>query len=318
MVGSPDRTVPAPRRRGGRRLAEADASIWQRCADLVDRHRLDRHADVRLLLDLQPRARAKCRPSALDLLWSMMFVIISVIYRPIEQLLSRTIAERRARGHEQQRLSVPIAIQASFALVFLMARWRCGASAMTKCSTTTRPSTGCSWSGRSHTPPATSRGAGWRDTSTSALFGGLVLIESVSRLCFALPRWRRHRTRANGRRARDRGGAVRFARGRAGGVRAQPRRAPSELWTRAGRDGAPAELPAGPITSRSSMRRWPGREPRACRRRSSAMNSRCAAGGLRVLGRGVMLSEQTLLNARGVDGRHHLERTRRWPGSCST
>jgi len=33
-----------------------------------------------------------------DLLWSIMFVIISVIYRPIEQLLSRTIAERRARG----------------------------------------------------------------------------------------------------------------------------------------------------------------------------------------------------------------------------
>ena len=33
-------------------------------------------------------------------LWSVMFVIISVIYRPIEQLLSRTIAERRARGIE--------------------------------------------------------------------------------------------------------------------------------------------------------------------------------------------------------------------------
>ena len=27
-----------------------------------------------------------------------MFVVISVIYRPIEQLLSRTIAERRALG----------------------------------------------------------------------------------------------------------------------------------------------------------------------------------------------------------------------------
>ena len=35
----------------------------------------------------------------IDVLWSVMFVIISVIYRPIEQLLSRTIAERRARGH---------------------------------------------------------------------------------------------------------------------------------------------------------------------------------------------------------------------------
>jgi O-antigen/teichoic acid export membrane protein len=53
-----------------------------------------------------------------DLLWSVMFVIISVIYRPIEQLLSRTIADRRARGIEGHPLRVPVTIQASFALVF--------------------------------------------------------------------------------------------------------------------------------------------------------------------------------------------------------
>src|SRR4029077_19934106 len=56
----------------------------------------------------------------LDLLWSIMFVIISVIYRPIEQLLSRTIADRRARGHAQHSVRVPIAIQTSFALAFLI------------------------------------------------------------------------------------------------------------------------------------------------------------------------------------------------------
>jgi O-antigen/teichoic acid export membrane protein len=56
----------------------------------------------------------------LDVLWSVMFVIISVIYRPIEQLLSRTIAERRARGHAQHTLRVPMLIQASFALIFLI------------------------------------------------------------------------------------------------------------------------------------------------------------------------------------------------------
>jgi O-antigen/teichoic acid export membrane protein len=55
----------------------------------------------------------------LDVLWSVMFVIISVIYRPIEQLLSRTIAERRARGHEAHTLRVPMLIQGSFALIFL-------------------------------------------------------------------------------------------------------------------------------------------------------------------------------------------------------
>ncbi|MGI8579333.1 MAG: hypothetical protein ACR2K9_02115 [Solirubrobacteraceae bacterium] len=55
-----------------------------------------------------------------SLLWSVMFVIVSVIYRPIEQLLSRTIAERRARGlHHGHPLRVPGLIQLGFALVFL-------------------------------------------------------------------------------------------------------------------------------------------------------------------------------------------------------
>ncbi|MCW3033980.1 MAG: hypothetical protein JWM60_2325 [Solirubrobacterales bacterium] len=61
-------------------------------------------------------------PSAkrVDLLWSVTFVIISVIYRPIEQLLSRTIAQRRARGQEAHVLRVPMLIQGGFALVFLL------------------------------------------------------------------------------------------------------------------------------------------------------------------------------------------------------
>lgn len=54
-----------------------------------------------------------------SLLWSILFVILSVIYRPIEQLLSRTIADRRARGLEGHPLRVPALIQAGFALVFL-------------------------------------------------------------------------------------------------------------------------------------------------------------------------------------------------------
>ncbi|HEV3228746.1 MAG TPA: hypothetical protein VGY97_04670 [Solirubrobacteraceae bacterium] len=56
----------------------------------------------------------------LDVLWSVMFVIISVIYRPIEQLLSRTIATRRARGVSTRHpLRVPLLIQLAFALAFL-------------------------------------------------------------------------------------------------------------------------------------------------------------------------------------------------------
>jgi O-antigen/teichoic acid export membrane protein len=53
-----------------------------------------------------------------SLLWSVMYVILCVIYRPIEQLLSRTIADRRARGLEGHPLRVPATIQLAFALLF--------------------------------------------------------------------------------------------------------------------------------------------------------------------------------------------------------
>src|SRR5271163_2455392 len=57
----------------------------------------------------------------IDLLWTLMFVIISVIYRPTEQLLSRTIARRRAHGESAGDLRPAMAIQAGFALAFLIA-----------------------------------------------------------------------------------------------------------------------------------------------------------------------------------------------------
>ena len=57
--------------------------------------------------------------SHLDVLWSVMFVIICVIYRPVEQLLSRTIADHEARGLGTPSMRVPLTIQGAFALVFL-------------------------------------------------------------------------------------------------------------------------------------------------------------------------------------------------------
>src|SRR6185436_12284350 len=45
------------------------------------------------------------------LLWSAVFITVSVLYRPVEQLLSRTIAERDARaveGHEHLRVAATI------------------------------------------------------------------------------------------------------------------------------------------------------------------------------------------------------------------
>lgn len=55
-----------------------------------------------------------------DLLWSIMWVAISVIYRPIEQLLSRTIAHRRAKGLGRHPLRAAMLIQAAFGASFLL------------------------------------------------------------------------------------------------------------------------------------------------------------------------------------------------------
>ncbi|HWD65636.1 MAG TPA: hypothetical protein VG405_10710 [Solirubrobacteraceae bacterium] len=58
--------------------------------------------------------------SRISICWAIMFVILSVIYRPIEQLLSRTIADRHARGQSGHVLRTPAIIQSSFAVVFLI------------------------------------------------------------------------------------------------------------------------------------------------------------------------------------------------------
>jgi O-antigen/teichoic acid export membrane protein len=57
---------------------------------------------------------------AISLLWAVLFIVTSVIYRPIEQLLSRSIAERRSQGHAEHSLRVPLLLQGAFALGFLV------------------------------------------------------------------------------------------------------------------------------------------------------------------------------------------------------
>lgn len=122
----------------------------------------------------------------LDVLWSVMFVIISVIYRPIEQLLSRTIAERRARGHSQRTLRVPMLIQASFALIFLVVALALHGelvnhvfqheSALYYVLVVGTLAYAASYFAR-----------GWlAGHQRFGLFGGLVLMESTSRISFAI------------------------------------------------------------------------------------------------------------------------------------
>ena len=55
-----------------------------------------------------------------DLLWAVTFVVISVIYRPDERLLSRTLAHRGALGLQSHPLRTPALIQASFAALFVV------------------------------------------------------------------------------------------------------------------------------------------------------------------------------------------------------
>ncbi|NLT05108.1 MAG: hypothetical protein GXY03_02240 [Solirubrobacterales bacterium] len=56
----------------------------------------------------------------ITLLWSAVFVTVCILYRPVEQLLSRTIADRAARGAAGDRhLRVAATIQLALGLAFL-------------------------------------------------------------------------------------------------------------------------------------------------------------------------------------------------------
>jgi O-antigen/teichoic acid export membrane protein len=58
----------------------------------------------------------------ITLLWSAVFITVSVLYRPVEQLLSRTIAEREAHGRAgREHLRVAATIQLALGVVFLVA-----------------------------------------------------------------------------------------------------------------------------------------------------------------------------------------------------
>ena len=118
------------------------------------------------------------------LLWSILFVVISVIYRPVEQLLSRTIADRRARGLQHSHpLRIPLAIQAGFAATFLIAALALkpqivnlfhGSQSLYWIFTGAALAYAASYFARGYFA-----GHQW-----FALYGGLVLFESVSRFCF--------------------------------------------------------------------------------------------------------------------------------------
>jgi O-antigen/teichoic acid export membrane protein len=124
--------------------------------------------------------------SRISLLWAIMFVILSVIYRPIEQLLSRTIADRRARGFKRSSLRTPASIQFGFALAFLIVALALrhqieqgmfdGSSDLYWILVVGVLAYAASYFAR-----------GWlAGNQRFALYGGLVFLESTSRFLFAL------------------------------------------------------------------------------------------------------------------------------------
>jgi len=124
---------------------------------------------------------------SLSLLWSVLFVTVSVIYRPIEQLLSRTIADRRARGLEHDHpLRTPLLIQGGFALAFAAAALALrgpiedglfdGSAALYWILVVAVLAYAASYFAR-----------GWlAGHQWFGLYGGLVFLEASSRLLFAL------------------------------------------------------------------------------------------------------------------------------------
>jgi O-antigen/teichoic acid export membrane protein len=123
----------------------------------------------------------------ITLLWSAVFIIVSVLYRPVEQLLSRTIADRTARGqsgHEHLRVAatIQLTLGAVFAGAALLLRGRLQDDLLGGSRT-------LYWvlivAVLSYAASYFARGflAG---SHRFGLYGGLVLMEALSRCMFAL------------------------------------------------------------------------------------------------------------------------------------
>ncbi len=123
----------------------------------------------------------------ISLLWSILFVTVTVIYRPIEQLLSRSIAQRRARGFERGHpLRTPLVLQASFAAAFLVVAFALRGPIRDDLLDGDDALFGVLVAGVLFYA-ASYFARGWLAGHTwFGLYGGLVFLEASSRLLFAL------------------------------------------------------------------------------------------------------------------------------------
>jgi O-antigen/teichoic acid export membrane protein len=123
----------------------------------------------------------------ISLLWSSVFIVVSILYRPVEQLLSRTIADRAARGqtgseHLRVAATLQLGLGALFVVLALVFRHAIennlfdGDSALYWVLVVAVLAYAASYFARGFL--AGSRKLG--------LYGGLVFIESIARCAFAL------------------------------------------------------------------------------------------------------------------------------------
>ena len=123
----------------------------------------------------------------ITLLWSAVFITVSVLYRPVEQLLSRTIADHDARGvagteHLRIAATIQLALGVAFAVVALVLRDPIendlfgGSSTLYWVLLVAVLAYAASYFARGYL-------AGHR---LFTLYGGLVLMEASSRCLFAL------------------------------------------------------------------------------------------------------------------------------------
>ncbi|MGH2716863.1 MAG: lipopolysaccharide biosynthesis protein [Thermoleophilaceae bacterium] len=130
---------------------------------------------------------AEAEYGRITLLWSAVFITVSVLYRPVEQLLSRTIADRDARGvegaeHLRVAATIQLALGVLFAVVALMLRGPIeddlfgGSAALYWILIVTVLAYAASYFARGFL-------AGHH---RFGLYGGLVLMEASSRCLFAL------------------------------------------------------------------------------------------------------------------------------------
>jgi O-antigen/teichoic acid export membrane protein len=123
----------------------------------------------------------------ISLLWSSVFIVVSILYRPVEQLLSRTIADRAARGqtgtdHLRVAATIQLGLGVVFAVLALVFRSTIeddlfdGSAALFWILFTAVLAYAASYFARGYL-------AGSR---LFGLYGGLVFIESIARCVFAL------------------------------------------------------------------------------------------------------------------------------------